>query len=296
MTDAAAGGLGERERVYDLGELARLVSVHAAVVRSWLDRGLLQPCRQQGRMPFFDFRAVAAARTLQRFHAAGWNAARIERGLAAARKLCSDEDAARDGLLASLGRGRLTVRLPDGRLVEPGGQQLFDFAAGEPAAAAGKLHDLRQPRDWFRLGIEAEAEGRLHDAVRAYERALPGDAAVHFNLGNCRYQLGDKQAAAQQFAAAVDRDPDYAEAWNNLGIAHGDLGDLAGAVAAFRQALRIVPHYGDAHFNLAEVLADSGDLDGARRHWRAYLSHDPNSRSAELVRRRLQKIDDGRDG
>ena len=30
------------------------------------------------------------------------------------------------------------------------------------------------------------------------------------------------------------------------------------------------------------------DLDGARRHWRAYLSFDPNSRWADQVRRYLQ--------
>lgn len=292
---------GINDRVYDLAELARLVAVHAAVVRAWLERGLLAPCRQQGRMFFFDFRGVTAARTLQRFHAAGWSAARIDRGMAVARQLCRDEDAARDGLLASLARGRLTVRLPDGRLLEPGGQQVFDFAAAGQAPhagsePAGKVLDLRSTRDWFRLGVEAEADGRLADAVRAYERALPGDASVHFNLGNCHYALGDKTAAARQFAAAVEQDADYAEAWNNLGIVRGDLGAAVAAIAAFRQALRIVPHYGDAHYNLAEALAEADDLAGARRHWRAYLSHDPNSRTAEQVRRRLRQVEDACDG
>jgi len=54
----------------------------------------------------------------------------------------------------------------------------------------------------------------------------------------------------------------------------------------------IVPHYADAHFNLAEALAVVGDLQGARRHWRAYLSFDPNSRWADQVRKRLQNHGD----
>jgi tetratricopeptide (TPR) repeat protein len=91
-----------------------------------------------------------------------------------------------------------------------------------------------------------------------------------------------------QFAAVIARVPDYAEAWNNLGIVRGEVGDRDGAVVALVRALEIVPHYADAHYNLAEALAVVGDLDGARKHWRAYLTFDPNSRWAEQVRRRLQ--------
>ena len=44
-----------------------------------------------------------------------------------------------------------------------------------------------------------------------------------------------------------------------------------------------------AHYNLAEALAVVGDLERARKHWRAYLTFDPNSRWAEQVRQRLRK-------
>jgi diketogulonate reductase-like aldo/keto reductase len=69
-------------------------------------------------------------------------------------------------------------------------------------------------------------------------------------------------------------------------------------VAAARHGVNLfdtAPSYGlgewDEHHNeglLREALAVAGDLDGARRHWRAYLTFDPNSRWAEQVRRRLQ--------
>ena len=136
---------------------------------------------------------------------------------------------------------------------------------------------------------QARLRAALRRAVRAYEHAAAqGTAETHFNLGNCYYAQRRRSEAGKQFLAAIGHAPEYAEAWNNLGIVRGELGDRHGAVEALQRALELVPHYADAHYNLAEALAVVGDLDGARRHWRAYLTFDPNSRWAEQVRRRLQ--------
>ena len=104
------------------------------------------------------------------------------------------------------------------------------------------------------------------------------------------------EPACLSFETALRREPDYAEAWNNLGIARGELSRGPAAIEAFRRALEIVSHYADAHFNLAEALAVQGDLEGARRHFRAYLSYDPNSRWAEQVRQRLRQLEGRRGG
>ena len=264
------------ERTFSRDELAEFCGLPARVLARLIERELLVPQRGSDRFPF---RAAGATRVLAQLWSAGWNAGRIERAWRLARTVVADPEAALIGLLASLGQRRVLVRAPDGRLLEPGGQLLFDFGA----AAA-----VRSPQDWFTIGVDAEAAGRVEDAVRAYEHALPGDGAeTHFNLGNCFYSLRRRPEACTQFQAAVGKAPDYAEAWNNLGIVRGELGDRAGAVTALQRALELVPHYADAHYNLAEALAVVGDLDGARRHWRAYLAFDPNSRWAEQVRRRL---------
>lgn len=270
-------------RTFTAGELAEHCGLPAAVVARFVARDLLVPMRADGER--FDFRAVGRARVLAQLWRAGWSAPRIARAWELARTVVADAEAALAGLLASIGQRRITVRAPDGRLLEPGGQLLFDFAA---AKSADDLPALRSPQAWFSIGVDAEASGRIEDAVRAYEHALPGAGAeAHFNLGNCYYALRRRREAAAQFQAAVGEAPEYAEAWNNLGIVRGELGDRSGAIAALRSALELVPHYADAHYNLAEALAVVGDLDGARRHWRAYLSFDPNSRWAEQVRRRL---------
>src|SRR5687767_15816874 len=63
-----------------------------------------------------------------------------------------------------------SVRAPDGRLLEPGGQLLFDFAAAGAGAGGGSgsgtapLPQLRSAYDWFAIGVDAEAAeiGRAH--------------------------------------------------------------------------------------------------------------------------------------
>jgi tetratricopeptide (TPR) repeat protein len=273
------------ERTFTAEELAQACGLPVSVVSRWVERELLVPNR--GAVRLFSFRAVGAARTLAQLWRAGWSAPRIARAWQLARTVVKDPDEALTGLLASIGQRRVTVRTRDGRLLEPGGQLLFDFAAA--ASSTEDLPQLRSAQTWFSIGVDAEAAGRTEDAVRAYEHALPGgNAETHFNLGNCYYALRRREAASEQFAAATARDPSYAEAWNNLGIVRGELGDGAGALTALHRALALVPHYADAHYNVAEALAVVGDLDGARRHWRAYLTFDPNSRWAEQVRRRLQ--------
>ncbi|MBL8756400.1 MAG: tetratricopeptide repeat protein [Planctomycetes bacterium] len=275
------------ERTFTRAELAEFCGLPPNVLQRFLDRELLVPMR--GSVDRFSFRAAGGARVLAQLWRAGWTAPRIERALQMARTVVADRDEALTGLLASIGQRRVTVRTPDGRLVEPGGQLLFDFAASAAGGGTAALPSLRSTNDWFAIGVDAEAAGRIDDAIRAYERAVVGgNAEVHFNLGNCYYAQRRRSEAAAQFIAAVGKAPGYAEAWNNLGIARGELGDRQGAIAALTQALELVPHYADAHYNLAEALAVVGDLDGARAHWRAYLTFDPNSRWADQVRRRLQ--------
>ncbi len=284
MKRVSAQGDGPPESPrFDLSGLATHCGVPVTVLRRWVAQGLLDA--ERGTEASYGFRAVGRVRVLAQLWRGGWTAARIERAWQLARRVVDDAEAALRGLLASLGQRRIVVRTADGRLVEPGGQLLFDFV---PAVQL-PLPALRSAQDWFSLGVEAEASGRLGEAVRAYERALPSAGAeAHFNLGNCHYGLQQRAQAAEHFAAAAAAAPDYAEAWNNLGIVRGELGDRHGAVVALRRALELVPHYADAHYNLAEALAVLGELDSARRHWRAYLRFDPNSRWADQVRRRLQ--------
>jgi tetratricopeptide (TPR) repeat protein len=289
MVDEASQGPPSGEHPLSLLALAELVGVRPAVLRSWVEHGLLSPAQRAGGLSFFSFRQTGVARSLARLVRAGFGARRIARALQRACTVVPDPEAALAGLEADAGGSGLYLRTPDFTAEKDG--------SGRPAP--GRIRGLRSAIDWFQAGVDAEAAGQLTEAIHCYEQVLHGDVArdgtgaggpnavAAFNLGNCLYASGRRNEARDRFADAVAADPDYAEAWNNLGNVEGELGRRDAAIAAYRRALAIVPYYADAHFNLADALATAGDLQAARRHWLAYLSYDPNSRWAEQVRRRL---------
>lgn len=278
---------------FSLAEQAHLAGVPLARVRSWIKHGLVP--QQLGAGNGNCFRRIARLRLLGQLDAGGFGPARLARALASARAVVADDDAALHGLLTAPQGRVLAIRLPNGQLTQPCGQRMFDFDAVLVAPKRScKVLGLRSPQDWFDLGVEAEHEHRLEDAILAYQRALPQmGAPAWFNLGNCRAELGDAIGAIDAFQQALRVDPSYSAAWNNLGIAQGTLHRVVDAMQSFRRALELAPHYADAHYNLADVLALAGDIESARKHWRAYLAYDPNSRWADHVRRRLRDGDAG---
>ncbi|MEC7582700.1 MAG: tetratricopeptide repeat protein [Planctomycetota bacterium] len=276
---------------YSIGALAEHLSVSIAWIRSWGEQGLLPLAAASGQSAYGALE-LARGRVLRRLRESGWTSARLARAVAAAMRFVGDVDEVLAGLGAVAADQFGAMRLADGRLVMPDGQGLL---FGSHRSSSGPaIRPLRSPGQWVQQAMEAEAAGRLEEAISAYERALP-EAGVEalFNLGNCRYQAGLLIGAYDALQAAVALDPHYVEAWNNLGIARSALGRSEDAVQAFHRALGLRPHYADAHFNLADVLASQGDLEGACEHWRAYLTFDPNSRWAEQVRSRLRAIECG---
>lgn len=288
------------ERLYTTGQLARVLGVPAPRLRAWVRQGLLRPARRVARLEYFDFREVASARALEQLTRAGVRPAELRRGLEAlARWLPTAELSLAQ--LERIERGPVTVRLEDGRLAEPSGQLRLGFEEAPEGAvpvdpsAAGEGPALRDGEAWFERGLEAEEDGDLDAAARAYEEALRLDGldpAICFNLGNVLYSSGRAAEAAHRYLQAAETDPEYVEAWNNLGNVLAELGQAENAVRAYRCALEVSPTYPDAHYNLAEALAGLGRLEEAREHWRAYLAQDPFSRWARRVRERLARLDE----
>ena len=289
-------------RLYTTEQLARILGVRPTEVRAWMRHGLVRPVRTVRRLAFFDFRQVANARALVELARQGISTQRIRRSLDELGDWCeSDVD-----LVAQLetlaGGDALVVRLEDGRLAEPSGQLFLSFDAKKDMTNAlePELLAIRRPwrgpvapLDWFHRGMIAEEEGQLDAAIHAYERSLEeyDGAEVRFNLGNVLFQLERYAEAAKSFRVAVEKEPDYVEAWNNLGNVQGELGLASEAQGSYQRALAVAPDYADAHFNLAETLQTSGDLEGAKHHWREYLARDPQSRWADEVRARLDELE-----
>jgi tetratricopeptide (TPR) repeat protein len=283
-------------RLFTAGQLCRILEFSRDRLRLWLRAGLVHPSRTVGRLAYFDFRQVAAARTLSDLIRSGVGVDRIRRSLLALKAWNPDFDACLAQLCILEREGELLVRLEDGRVAETNGQLLFDFAwTMDGNGSGGSIAPFvdfrpRTPEGWFDLALRREDAGRLEEAAEAYREALLLEdrrPETYFNLGNVLYSLGRREEAAGRFRDAVALDGEYVEAWNNLGNALSDIGRADEAIEAFRRALAVEPTYPDAHFNLAEVLHGIGREDEARRHWTAYLREDPRSRWAEKVRSRL---------
>jgi len=278
-------------RLYTSSQLARILDVPARRLRSWVRAGLLRPARTVRRLAYFEFRQLAAARTLARLTAAGLSARRVRASLEELGRWWPEAAATLGPLAASEEDGALVVRTPGGELAEPSGQLRLDFADEESAPTAPARVDGEL---WFQRALRLEEEERLEEAAQAYARALDPEhprAEVAFNLGNALYVLERQAEAVDAFTLATTVEPEYVEAWNNLGNALSGLGRHEDARAAFERALAIEPGYADAHFNLGETLAALGELEPARAHWRAYLEVDPDSRWAAEVRARLRRTD-----
>lgn len=174
---------------------------------------------------------------------------------------------------------------------------------------------------WNYLGIAYHRDGRLTNAVLAYQRALQVDrnlVEARLNLGEALLDAGravdakseftaytlrrpndsegfERLAAAElrlrEFAAAeaharkaVQLDTNNAAAWNTLGLALLQRNRAADAAAAFEGALRADPRYPAALLNLA-VLRQRGlnDRVGALKLYQQYLRLEPRPADADEV-------------
>jgi tetratricopeptide (TPR) repeat protein len=98
-----------------------------------------------------------------------------------------------------------------------------------------------------------------HSALSIWSRTVadcPGNASARINLG-CELQNlpGGVPAAIEQFQAALQLKPDYAEAHNDLGSVLDAEGRSGEALAELETALRLKPDYAEAHNNLGNALA-----------------------------------------
>jgi tetratricopeptide (TPR) repeat protein len=87
--------------------------------------------------------------------------------------------------------------------------------------------------------------------------------AVYLKAAAALESVGQTQAAAQAYEAAVNRWPDNATAWLGLGNTRYQSGNLQEAEHSYRRAVLVDPGYLAAWNNLAEVLAQRGCVDTA---------------------------------
>ncbi|MEE8575391.1 MAG: tetratricopeptide repeat protein [Thermodesulfobacteriota bacterium] len=111
----------------------------------------------------------------------------------------------------------------------------------EPPASTGD-----PARDNFNHGVQLALAGNFNDAIEAYKKSIkhnPESAAAHSNLGFAYFDIKDFDKAAEFQEAALDINPDFANAYYGLAMALEKKGDIEGALENWREYLRLgKPH------------------------------------------------------
>ena len=126
--------------------------------------------------------------------------------------------------------------------------------------------NLNLATDYFEQGNQLKQEGKLAEAIAAYEAALRNntdDAFCHYQLGEALLQTGQTEAAIDRLQTSIRLNPNFSWSHHFLGEAWAKLGKLPEAEAAYRQAIALDSQCSWSHYGLGEVLAAQNQLEAA---------------------------------
>ena len=283
MTPQGAYGMGTipSHMAYSVREVSALLGLSPAQIRTYAEKGFLEPARGPAGEMQFGFHDLVLLRTASELSAANIPQRKVLRVLERLREQLPS------------GRSLTAVRITadgDNVIVRDGGtvwnpesgQSLFDFSVADLAAQTAPIvlravEEAREDQEttaehWFDLACELEMSS-IESAKDAYERALEADphhADAHVNLGRLLHEQGATADAERHYRAAVEADPEHNTAAFNLGVALEDLGRIDDALAAYAKAIALDPDNADAHYNLAGIYEQRGDKQAALRHLKVY--------------------------
>ena len=141
------------------------------------------------------------------------------------------------------------------------------------------LKDASQAPYLNNLGLALQAQGKLEEALLAYQEATtikPDYTDAHNNRGivlQAQGRLEEALAAHQQVVAIK---PDFAGGHNNRGIVLQAQGKLEEAMAAYQQAIAINPDFADAHNNRGNALQAQTRIEEALAAYRQTIAIKPD--------------------
>jgi tetratricopeptide (TPR) repeat protein len=112
----------------------------------------------------------------------------------------------------------------------------FELAASR---AAGSV-----PQAFNDYGNHLQREGRLREAIAAYQNALaidPQNADIQNNVASAHYKLREFEQAVRYLEQVVKAQPNHSRAHTTLGLAREEIGDIEGARAAYETAVEVAP-------------------------------------------------------
>jgi serine/threonine protein kinase/tetratricopeptide (TPR) repeat protein len=139
-------------------------------------------------------------------------------------------------------------------------------ALGQSVVTDEKLTAPSGAWEHYELGRSYLREGRVHEAMREFERSLSErsqDFWPNFYQGLCAYRLGQYQEAVAAFRTCVALSPESAECAYNQALAWDALGRAEQAHDAYSRALRLDPGLVSAALNRGIIAYRTGRLASA---------------------------------
>lgn len=159
-------------------------------------------------------------------------------------------------------------------------------AAAKAVAADPRSEDARNV-----CGHYLEQLGDYRNALVVFEGALqvnPDSALTLYNIGTCKIKLNRLDLGFQDLLAAVEKDPNFAVAFNTLGALSMQARSFQEALVFIERAIAADPHYARPWFNKGQVYEAIQKFEGAREAYLSALSIDPDY---ELARTALDKLE-----
>ncbi|MBN3759967.1 tetratricopeptide repeat protein [Burkholderia sp. Ac-20365] len=151
-------------------------------------------------------------------------------------------------------------------------QQLIERQLRSEAETIARALAALDPHDanaLFRLGYTLQATNRHQDAIAPYREALAIDPSLHSlrnNLAGALMTADPASAeAAELLQAALDQNPDDANAWVNIAKLHLARFDLDSALEAERRALALQPDNPIMLGNHGQTLREAQQWEQAER-------------------------------
>jgi len=142
---------------------------------------------------------------------------------------------------------------------------------------------VRQALDEAR---ELEAQGRVREAIAAYQAAVsfdPDNVGALLGLGSLLRQSGEAAAARAKLERAAQLAGHDYRVWCELGLARADAGDLAGAREALAQCLVLNRDFAQGHLFLAQIDLTAGAVSEAIDSARRAVAKSPRLIDAHLL-------------
>lgn len=156
----------------------------------------------------------------------------------------------------------------------------------EPLAIRMTQRYPRHGLGWKVLGAIRQQQGRVDEALSALKVAvalMPIDTEVHYNLGNCFYDLKQLPEAADSYRNAIKLKPTFTQAHYNLGSVLKEQGLIEQAEASYQKALKIDPKNVAMHLNLAQMNYEFRRFPEAIASYKAVIKLQANDAGAYMV-------------